>query len=117
MAHSQEYLGAGQLMVPISLERGNIRAIHRPPRDFPDPDRFYPDRYLKENRLPYPNEKGYHTFGWGRRGTSFMDYAEISVFWTGTGGTGNTYHGGKAFVGLQLPEKEGRAGQRDCYRY
>lgn len=44
------------------------RAIHRNPKDFPDPDRFYPDRYLKENRLPYPNEKGYNTFGWGRRG-------------------------------------------------
>ena len=54
----------------FSLADGGIdgRAIHRHPRDFPDPDRFYPDRYLKENRLPYPNEKGYHTFGWGRRG-------------------------------------------------
>jgi cytochrome P450 len=51
-------------------EISNNRAIHRHPRDFPNPDRFYPDRYLKENRLPYPNEKGYHTFGWGRRGLS-----------------------------------------------
>src|SRR5277367_1932967 len=101
-------------MVPPSpLEYGNIRAIHRHPRDFPDPDRFYPDRYLKENRLPYPNEKGYHTFGWGRRGMSLKDYAEMSVFWTSTGGTGDAYHRRKTFVGLQLPEKERCAGQRD----
>jgi len=52
------------------------RAIHRNPRDFPDPDRFYTDRYLKEHRLPYPNEKGYHTFGWGRRVCSGQALAE-----------------------------------------
>src|SRR5271170_5916616 len=56
----------GMRLVPTILLI--VRAIHRNPKDFPDPDRFYPDRYLKENRLPYPNEKGYNTFGWGRRG-------------------------------------------------
>jgi cytochrome P450 len=54
----------------------NNRAIHRHPRDFPEPDRFNPDRYLKENRLPYPNDKGYHTFGWGRRAYSGQALAE-----------------------------------------
>jgi Cytochrome P450 len=53
-----------------------VRAIHRNPKDFPDPDRFFPERYLKENRLPYPNEKGYNTFGWGRRVCSGQALAE-----------------------------------------
>lgn len=26
-----------------------------------------PERFLKENRLPYPERRGYSTFGYGRR--------------------------------------------------
>ena len=66
----------GNLWYVTFLYHADIRAIHRNPRDFPEPDRFNPDRYLKENRLPYPNDKGYHTFGWGRRVCSGQALAE-----------------------------------------
>lgn len=49
--------------------QGNVWAIHRNERDFPDPDRFNPKRFFRgdpDNR-PFPVEKGYMTFGWGRR--------------------------------------------------
>ena len=60
--------------------QGNIWAIHRHPREFPDPDRFNPERYLQENRLPYPNERGYNTFGWGRRQCPGQPLAEQGLF-------------------------------------
>ncbi|KAH6618422.1 cytochrome P450, partial [Chaetomium sp. MPI-SDFR-AT-0129] len=49
--------------------QGNVWAIHHHTREFPDPDRFYPDRYLPKNdhHRAFPGEKGYMTFGWGRR--------------------------------------------------
>lgn len=49
--------------------QGNVWAIHHHAREFPDPDKFYPDRYLSENdhHRAFPGEKGYMTFGWGRR--------------------------------------------------
>jgi cytochrome P450 len=55
---------------------GNLWAIHRHPREFPDPDVFRPERYLKGNRLPYPNERGHNAFGWGRRQCSGQPLAE-----------------------------------------
>jgi cytochrome P450 len=45
-----------------------------------DPDRFNPERYLAENRTPYPNERGYNTFGWGRRQCSGQPLAEQGLF-------------------------------------
>lgn len=55
---------------------GNLWAIHRNPKDFPEPDVFNPDRYLEENRLPYPNARGHNAFGWGRRTCSGQPLAE-----------------------------------------
>src|SRR5579862_2299138 len=55
---------------------GNLWAIHRHPRDFPDPDVFKPERYLEGNRMPYPNERGHNAFGWGRRQCSGQPLAE-----------------------------------------
>jgi cytochrome P450 len=55
---------------------GNLWAIHRNPRDFPEPDVFKPERYLEGNRLPYPNERGHNAFGWGRRQCSGQPLAE-----------------------------------------
>jgi cytochrome P450 len=55
---------------------GNLWAIHRHPRDFPEPDVFKPERYLEENQLPYPNGQGHNAFGWGRRQCSGQPLAE-----------------------------------------
>ncbi|KYG45255.1 hypothetical protein M433DRAFT_67689 [Acidomyces richmondensis BFW] len=57
---------------------GNLWAIHRNKTDFPDPDRFCPKRYLKDNHLyrPFPNERGHMAFGWGRRICSGRPLAE-----------------------------------------
>ncbi|KAG4422156.1 hypothetical protein IFR04_004662 [Cadophora malorum] len=64
--------------------QGNVWAIHHNERDFPDPDRFNPSRYLKENSAsrPFPNERGYMTFGWGRRVCSGQGLAEQGTFMT-----------------------------------
>jgi len=55
---------------------GNLWAIHRNPRDFPEPDVFKPERYLEGSRMPYPNERGHNAFGWGRRQCSGQPLAE-----------------------------------------
>ena len=63
--------------------QGNIWAIHHSDREFPDPDRFNPDRFYDSNspdRGPFPNEKGYMTFGWGRRTCVGQALAEQGTF-------------------------------------
>lgn len=64
--------------------QGNVWAIHHNSNDFPDPDRFNPDRFLKDSKdsRPFPNEKGYMTFGWGRRVCSGQGLAEQGTFIT-----------------------------------
>ncbi|KAH8600239.1 cytochrome P450 [Bisporella sp. PMI_857] len=64
--------------------QGNIWAIHRHEREFPDPDRFLPERYLKgsEYNRPFPGERGYMTFGWGRRVCSGQALAEQGTWIT-----------------------------------
>lgn len=64
--------------------QGNVWAIHHNERDFPDPDQFNPRRYLPgspENR-PFPGERGYMTFGWGRRVCSGQALAEQGTWVT-----------------------------------
>ncbi|KAI1502340.1 cytochrome P450 [Biscogniauxia marginata] len=61
---------------------GNTWAIHSNPNDFPDPDAFNPDRYLDENRRPYPNKLGHNGFGWGRRTCSGQAFAEQGISMT-----------------------------------
>lgn len=68
---------------------GNLWAIHSDPRDFPDPDTFKPERYLEENRQPYPNKIGHNAFGRGRGSCSDQYFAEqglsmtiIRLIWT-----------------------------------
>ncbi len=60
---------------------GNLWAIHRNPREFPDPDTFRPERFLKAE-APYPNKKGHNAFGWGRRQCSGQPLAEQGLFLT-----------------------------------
>ncbi|KAK5046344.1 hypothetical protein LTR84_008488 [Exophiala bonariae] len=64
--------------------QGNVWAIHRNENEFPEPDRFYPDRFFEGNPLhrPFPNDKGYMTFGWGRRVCSGQGLAEQGTFLT-----------------------------------
>ncbi|KAE8322187.1 cytochrome P450 [Aspergillus sergii] len=60
---------------------GNMWSIHRNPRDFPDPDRFRPERFLGDRR-PFPNKKVHSAFGWGRRQCSGQQLAEQGLFLT-----------------------------------
>jgi cytochrome P450 len=62
--------------------QGNIWAIHRNERDFPDPDTFNPERFIKGSpyEKPFPNERGYMTFGWGRRVCVGQALAEQGTF-------------------------------------
>jgi cytochrome P450 len=64
--------------------QGNVWAIHHNEKDFPDPDRFNPERFLKDSpdSRPFPNERGYMTFGWGRRVCSGQGLAEQGTFIT-----------------------------------
>lgn len=59
---------------------GNMWAIHRHPREFPDPDVFRPERYLGGLHFNYPNTKGHNAFGWGKRQCSGQPLAEQSLF-------------------------------------
>ena len=43
---------------------------------------FRPERFLAENKLAFPNEKGYYTFGFGRRVCSGQALAEQGTYIT-----------------------------------
>ena len=74
----------GYLIPKQTWVQGNVWAIHHNEHDFPDPDRFNPERYLKDSPAsrPFPNDKGYMTFGWGRRVCSGQGLAEQGTFIT-----------------------------------
>ncbi len=74
----------GWLIPAGSWVQGNVWAIHHHDREFPDPDRFCPDRFLEGHELhrPFPNDKGYMTFGWGRRVCSGQALAEQGTWVT-----------------------------------
>ncbi|ERT02455.1 cytochrome P450 monooxygenase [Sporothrix schenckii 1099-18] len=64
--------------------QGNVWAIHHNAREFPDPDRFAPERFIAGSDLarPFPGDRGYMTFGWGRRVCSGQALAEQGVWIT-----------------------------------
>lgn len=67
-APTQDDYWNGYLIPKGCWVQGNVWAIHHNARDFPDPDRFNPYRYLDSpDSRPFPSVKGYMTFGWGRR--------------------------------------------------
>ena len=72
----------GYLIPKDTAITGNLWAIHRNPRDFPDPDVFRPERFLDGLERPYPNKKGHNAFGWGRRQCSGQPLAEQGLFIT-----------------------------------
>lgn len=74
----------GYLIPKGTWVQGNVWAIHRNEREFPDPDRFNPRRFFKDDpdHRPFPSEKGYMTFGWGRRVCSGQGLAEQGTWIT-----------------------------------
>ena len=64
--------------------QGNVWAIHHNDRDFPSPDTFDPLRYYVPSpsplARPFPNDRGYMTFGWGRRVCVGQALAEQGTF-------------------------------------
>ncbi|KAJ0118558.1 hypothetical protein J7T55_012810 [Diaporthe amygdali] len=75
---TQDDLYKGWLIPKGTWIQGNVWAIHHNEREFPDPDRFNPRRYMPGNpeSRPFPGERGYMTFGWGRRVCSGQALAE-----------------------------------------
>jgi cytochrome P450 len=62
---------------------GNLWAIHRNPKDYPNPDEFRPERWLDEDEYrPRPTKRGIFTFGWGRRACSGQPLAEQGIWFT-----------------------------------
>lgn len=83
-APTQDDYYKGWLIPKGSWIQGNVWAIHHNENDFPDPDRFNPKRFLPghpDNR-PFPTERGYMTFGWGRRVCSGQVLAEQGTWIT-----------------------------------
>jgi cytochrome P450 len=80
----QDDVYKGYLIPKGTWVQGNVWAIHHNEREFPDPDRFNPLRYMKDSpdSRPFPTEKGYMTFGWGRRVCSGQALAEQGTFIT-----------------------------------
>ena len=75
---------SGYLIPQSAWVQGNVWAIHHNERDFPEPDRFNPNRFLKDHpdSRPFPGERGYMTFGWGRRVCSGQALAEQGTWLT-----------------------------------
>ena len=74
----------GYLIPQSTWVQGNVWAIHHNEREFPHPDRFNPNRFMKDhpNSRPFPGERGYMTFGWGRRVCSGQALAEQGTWLT-----------------------------------
>lgn len=62
---------------------GNLYAIMRNPKEYPEPQTFKPERFLSGfDRPAYPNKRGSHAFGWGRRVCNGEPLAQQSLFFT-----------------------------------
>ncbi|KAI1440812.1 cytochrome P450 [Annulohypoxylon stygium] len=83
-APTQDDYYNGWLIPKGAWIQGNVWAIHHNEREFPDPDRFNPNRFLPghPDSRPFPGERGYMTFGWGRRVCSGQALAEQGTWIT-----------------------------------
>jgi cytochrome P450 len=74
----------GYLIPRDTLILGNLYAIHHNMREFPEPDKFMPERFFDGNpfKRPFPSAKGYMTFGWGKRVCSGQPFAEQGIYIT-----------------------------------
>jgi cytochrome P450 len=76
-APTQDDICNGYIIPKGTWIQGNVWAFHHNEREFPDPDRFNPSRFLDtEDSRPFPGEKRYMTFGWGRRSCAGQALAE-----------------------------------------
>lgn len=83
-APTQDDYYNGYLIPKSTWVQGNVWAIHHNEREFPEPDRFNPNRFIKghADARPFPGERGYMTFGWGRRVCSGQALAEQGTWLT-----------------------------------
>ncbi|KAI8236849.1 hypothetical protein K4K55_003689 [Colletotrichum sp. SAR 10_96] len=82
-APTQDEVYNGMLIPAGTTIIGNLWAIHRNPRDYPNPDEVRPERFLDDaERRPNPSKRGIFTFGWGRRVCSGQPLAEQGVWFT-----------------------------------
>jgi cytochrome P450 len=74
----------GYLIPRETLILGNLHAIHHNEREFPNPDQFMPERFLPNNpaNRPFPNSRGYMSFGWGKRICPGQPFAEQGIYIT-----------------------------------
>lgn len=55
----------------------------RDPEDYPDPENFNPDRFIKDGRIdPDVRDPGTIAFGFGRRYDSLFMHLNPSSIWT-----------------------------------
>lgn len=78
---SQDDEYKGYLIPKGAWITGNMWAIHRNAREFPDPDEYKPERFIHREEA-YPNKKGHSAFGFGRRQCSGQPLAEQGLFLT-----------------------------------
>lgn len=82
-ASTVDYVYQGFLIPAGTPIIGNMWAIHRNTRDFPDPDVFQPERFLEgPYKRSYPNSRGSNPFGWGRRQCSGQPLAEQGLLYS-----------------------------------
>lgn len=83
-APTQDDTYKGWLIPKGTWVQGNVWAIHHHEREFPEPDRFNPKRFLPgdPHNRPFPSDRGYMTFGWGRRVCSGQVLAEQGTWIT-----------------------------------
>ncbi|KAI0772736.1 CyP450 monooxygenase [Trametes elegans] len=75
--HDDEYRGyfipGGTQIIP------NAWAFTRDPKDYPDPEKFMPERFLKDGKLN-PDILDPGDFGYGRRACPGRDFADATMF-------------------------------------
>lgn len=72
----------GYLIPKGTAIMGNLYAINRNPREYPEPEQFRPERFIDELERPFPVKRGMSVFGWGRRVCSGEPLALQSLFFT-----------------------------------
>ncbi|ORY13768.1 cytochrome P450 [Clohesyomyces aquaticus] len=81
-ANTVDYEYKGYFIPAGTNITGNLWAIHRNPRDFPDPDVVRPERFLNGLENAYPNQRGSNPFGYGRRQCSGQPLAEQGLYYS-----------------------------------